>query len=242
MKYLTLFFIITLQLSAYCLEWEETKTVIKTASNNEKKMGVFKYKNTSNNVVVFKEIKASCGCVLVEKPESVQPGESGIISFKAPVPRAGGQYQKTITIETDEEENQKYLLILRLINTDKAEKVLIPVLSQNGKRNSTFKRKIVDEPDHAKKLYTRPVKISARGILVEKILAKQALLKKGNYIKQDECPFLPLGIIAELYHDWNGLRIYTCCEQCLEKVRVSPYHAIIKLAEKGQTPIEIPIR
>ena len=81
--------------------------------------------------------------------------------------------------------------------------------------------------------------MTSRSLLVEKLLAKQALAKKSHYVKQDECPFLPLGIVPHLYHDWNGLRIYTCCEQCLVLVKESPHHAIIKLAEKGQTPVRI---
>lgn len=81
--------------------------------------------------------------------------------------------------------------------------------------------------------------MTSRAILVEKLMAKQALARKKSYHIQEECPFLPLPIDKKLYHDHNGLRIYTCCEQCLILVKESPHYAIIKLAEKTQTPTQI---
>ena len=96
-----------------------------------------------------------------------------------------------------------------------------------------------DIPVSHNQLYLRPLKMSARDKIVEKIMAKQALIRGSNYLKQVECPFLPLGIVPHLFHDWNDLHIYTYCEECLVKVKESPEHAIIKLAEKGQTPISL---
>ena len=88
-----------------------------------------------------------------------------------------------------------------------------------------------------KKGYTRPSVMNTRAKLVEGILAKQALSKKSAFSLQKECPFLPLEINSELFFDYKGLRIFTCCEDCLETVKKSPDYAIIKLSEKNQTPL-----
>ncbi|MCM8541268.1 MAG: DUF1573 domain-containing protein [Lentisphaeraceae bacterium] len=221
-------------LYAESLVWTKTELDIKTTSSKEKYEASFEYKNTSNKTINFVKIKASCGCIVLDKPEKVEPGESGKITFKAPIPYGGGSYTKSISVDTDETKEVEYKLSFKVTNTD-------PYVPRKPKQT----QKIVRNNDSkvpgtsvipVKKLYFRPQKLTPRALLVEKLMAKQALARKKAYHIQEECPFLPLPINKKLYFDYNGLRIYTCCEQCLILVKESPHHAIIKLAEKTQTP------
>lgn len=216
------------------LNWTNDSLDIQTKTSTEKHEASFEYKNTSKKTITFINIKASCGCILVEKPEKVEPGESGKIIFKAPIPYGGGSYIKSISVDTDETKEVEYKLTFKVTNTDPyvPRKVKAPNKTPETKTSPV-------KPYTPPKGYTRPEKMTARTILVEKLMAKQTLARKKAYHLQEECPFLPLPIDKKLFHDYNGLRIYTCCEQCLILVKESPQHAIIKLAEKTQTPLEI---
>lgn len=198
---------------------------IKTDSSKKRIEGSFKLTNSSEKEVKVVSVKASCGCVLVNKLQKILPGQSATVSFEGPVPRAGGQYEKFIYLDTDEKEGIDYKLKFRVINTDKSKRK-IQVIKAPGVKNN-----------HASYGYQRPKTMSERDLLMEKLLALKALQKKDRLSVQDECPFLPLGILPKLYYDFDGMRIFTCCEQCLVKVKESPHHAIIKLAEKGQKPV-----
>ena len=62
---------------------------------------------------------------------------------------------------------------------------------------------------------------------------------EGTHLKpQYICPFRPVPIKSDLYYDHKGLRIYTCCAPCLEKVMDDPEAAIRALKAKGQYPIK----
>ena len=57
--------------------------------------------------------------------------------------------------------------------------------------------------------------------------------------EQRTCPYQPKLIDPSLYHDWEGKRIYTCCESCLPLVRENPEDAISKLAARGEFVLTI---
>ena len=59
---------------------------------------------------------------------------------------------------------------------------------------------------------------------------------------QTSCPYMRIPIKKEYYHDVLGMRIYTCCKPCLEKVRIKPQEALRLLTQIGEYPefIEIP--
>lgn len=224
----------THELRADSLNWVNKELELKTKSVSEKYESKFEYKNTSGKTVKFIKIKASCGCVVVDAPKEVKAGEFGEIKFKAPIPRAGGKYGKALFVDTDEKDGIEYKLTFTITNTD-------PYIPRKPKKQTTEVSKTATNinPYTPNNGYQRPKELGRRALLVEKLMAKQALARKDSYYKQDECPFLPLPINPKLYHDFEGIRIYTCCEQCLLKVKESPNHAIIKLAEKTQTPIEL---
>jgi len=228
MKYLLLL-TLTFSLNVQGLDWDTKQLDIKskTSSNNLEKS--FEFTNSTKKVVKFIRIKASCGCILVEAPERILPGKSGKITFKAPIPLGGGSYTKSIQVDTDETTQIEYILKFSVTNTD-------PHIVRKPKNTkSEITTKIVEKYIPPKE-YIRPAKMNQRLLLIEKLKAKQAISRKKTYYDQEECPFLPLPINKNLYHDFEGMRIYTCCEQCLKLVKESPYHAIIKLAEKTQTP------
>ena len=218
--------------SAQDLVWQTKEVSIQTTTSKEKKSGSFEYENKGANTIQFTKVKASCGCVLVDAPKEVKAGGKGSISFEAPVPVAGKTLTKTITVVTDESEESKCFLRIKVENTDEPIKVeRNSVTKPNVEKSTTVRKKLP-----VKKGYTRPATMNARAKLVESILAKQALNKKSAYALQKECPFLPIEINSELFFDYKDLRIFTCCENCLETVKKSPDYAIIKLSEKNQTP------
>ncbi|MCM8528220.1 MAG: DUF1573 domain-containing protein, partial [Lentisphaeraceae bacterium] len=100
------------------LSWTNDKLDIQTKTSTEKHEASFEYKNTSKKTITFVKIKASCGCILVEKPKKVEPGESGKIIFKAPIPYGGGSYTKSISVDTDETKEVEYKLTFKVTNTD----------------------------------------------------------------------------------------------------------------------------
>ena len=53
---------------------------------------------------------------------------------------------------------------------------------------------------------------------------------------QTHCPFQPKEIDLSLFHDYNGFRLYTCCEGCLLRVRDDPEGTIKTLAANGEKP------
>lgn len=59
---------------------------------------------------------------------------------------------------------------------------------------------------------------------------------------QTVCPEMGGPINPDLYVDYQGKRIYLCCEMCREAVAKDPERAIRKLAEKGQAAQLIPAK
>jgi len=233
MKSFLLFLFLPLVVLSQSLKFDDLDQTIESKTSTEKKEAYFTFTNSSNELIKFEKIKASCGCVLVEFPEEVKPGKSAKITFKAPIPYGGGKYTKFIYVHTNEKEGVNYTLKFTVINTDP----YVPRTSKNVDfKLNPKKEKNEIIPYLPSKGYIRPQRMTKRTLLVEKLKAKQALARKKSYYSQEECPFLPLPINKKLFHDFDGMRIYTCCEQCLVLVKESPYHAIIKLAEKTQTP------
>ena len=217
--------------NAYSLDWVTKELEISTTTSKDKYEAHFEFTNNSAKEISFLKVQASCGCIIVNTPKTIASGKSGKITFKAPVPLGGGTYSKVIVIDTDETDKVEYTLKFKIKNTD-PRVIRPPRIVQEPLKKASPKYVPVTS-------YIRPAKMTARSLLVEKLKAKQALMRKRGYYEQDECPFLPLPINKKLYHDFEGMRIYTCCEQCLKLVKESPYHAIIKLSEKTQTPILI---
>lgn len=61
-----------------------------------------------------------------------------------------------------------------------------------------------------------------------------------TYFLQRTCPFLEGSPINhDLYAELDGHRIYTCCEDCLEKVHADPQLAMANLRARGERTLTI---
>ena len=94
----------------------------------------------------------------------------GSITFKAPVPRPGGEYRKSIFVDTDEKEGVEYQLVFKVINTDPPQYKVKPIA--NYKSQNQLDGKLVNA---TRSLYVRAKDPSKRELLVEKLVAQQAL-------------------------------------------------------------------
>ncbi len=161
----------TCLVNAESLIWKEKDLELITTTSKEKYESSFSYTNNSKKEVRFLKIKASCGCILVDAPKFVKPGETSKLIFKAPVPYGGGTYTKSITVDTDETDKVEYKLSFKITNSDPL--VIRPlknVTSTPMRQNKPTKPK----PDIPKG-YTRPKEMTKRALLVERLLGQQAL-------------------------------------------------------------------
>ncbi len=71
----------------------------------------FVFKNTGNAAIIISQVKASCGCTVVTKPEKpILPGENGKITVNYATQRIGS-FSKTISVISNASENRKLLRI-----------------------------------------------------------------------------------------------------------------------------------
>ena len=111
-----------------------------------------------------------------------------------------------------------------------------------GERGEIFFKvrvsKVVSTLSKSIKVYiehkTKPVVLSFK-ITREKVFKEDGLTRKGVKL-QVSCPYLRTPIKKEFYHDVQGMRIYTCCQPCLTKVRNKPQEALRLLTQMGQYP------
>jgi len=66
--------------------------------------------------------------------------------------------------------------------------------------------------------------------LSAKEVAKQKTPEKKA---QTECPVLGESIDKSLFVDYQGKRIYVCCNDCIEKVKADPEKFIKEMEAKG---------
>lgn len=77
-------------------------------SNGER---IFKFKNIGSSPIIIKEIKSSCGCTIVSKPETpILPSNHGEINVIYATNRVGS-FSKSIIIYSDASESNKQLRI-----------------------------------------------------------------------------------------------------------------------------------
>ena len=81
----------------------------------------FKFKNTGTEQLVIKDARGSCGCTVPSyKKEPIQPGETGEIEVRYDTQRIG-DFQKSITINTNEGDQARVLMIRGKVNEKPAE-------------------------------------------------------------------------------------------------------------------------
>jgi hypothetical protein len=81
----------------------------------------FKFKNTGTEPLVIKNARGSCGCTVPSfKKEPIAPGETSEIEVRYDTQRVG-DFSKSITIETNEGEQPRVLMIKGKVNEKVAE-------------------------------------------------------------------------------------------------------------------------
>jgi hypothetical protein len=80
----------------------------------------FTFKNTSKETILITAVKASCGCTTPTwSKDPIKPGESGSITatYNAANP---GSFTKTVTVTTNDTDQNKILVIKGKVNADAA--------------------------------------------------------------------------------------------------------------------------
>jgi YHS domain-containing protein/outer membrane murein-binding lipoprotein Lpp len=60
--------------------------------------------------------------------------------------------------------------------------------------------------------------------------------ESADGIAQKTCPVMGNPVNKNLFVDYNGKRIYVCCDMCIDQVNKDPEKYIRKLAELGEEP------
>ncbi|MGM0443916.1 MAG: hypothetical protein ACQEQV_06990 [Fibrobacterota bacterium] len=58
----------------------------------------------------------------------------------------------------------------------------------------------------------------------------------ADLAEQTVCPVMGNAVNKDLYVDYEGQRIYVCCQGCIKSVRENPEKYIEELRKKGQQP------
>ena len=79
---------------------------------------VFEFTNTGNEPLIISDVKSSCGCTILKKPDGpIMPGETGEIQVKYDTNRVG-PIRKAITVTSNADTPTK---VLKIKGTVKAE-------------------------------------------------------------------------------------------------------------------------
>ena len=103
------------------MTFEKTEVDYGTIAQGADPLRRFKFKNTGTEPLVIKDARGSCGCTVPSyKKEPIQPGETGEIEVRYDTQRIG-DFQKSITINTNEGDQARMLMIRGKVNEKPAE-------------------------------------------------------------------------------------------------------------------------
>jgi len=93
------------------ISWAETTKTITGIEEGQRVEVVFKFTNTGSNPLVIKNVSASCGCTVPEKPEEpVLPGKDGYIKGIFNSSGFPGTNHKTIYVDANTTGNTRHNL------------------------------------------------------------------------------------------------------------------------------------
>jgi len=76
--------------------------------------GVFKFKNVGDAVLKLEPPKPSCGCTIADlKPDTLKPGETGELPFTLHLGQARAQFEKRITVTSNDPETHEVSLTIK---------------------------------------------------------------------------------------------------------------------------------
>ena len=103
------------------MTFEKTEIDYGTIAQGADPLRRFKFKNTGTEPLVIKDARGSCGCTVPSyKKEPIQPGETGEIEVRYDTQRIG-DFQKSVTINTNEGDQARVLMIRGKVNEKPAE-------------------------------------------------------------------------------------------------------------------------
>jgi hypothetical protein len=103
------------------MTFEKTEVDYGTISQGADPLRRFKFKNTGTEPLVIKNARGSCGCTVPSfKKEPIAPGETSEIEVRYDTQRIG-DFQKSVTIDTNEGEQPRVLMIKGHVNEKVAE-------------------------------------------------------------------------------------------------------------------------
>ncbi len=98
------------------MTFEKTEMDYGTIAQGADPLRRFKFKNTGTEPLVIKNARGSCGCTVPSfKKEPIAPGETSEIEVRYDTQRIG-DFSKSITIETNEGEQPRMLMIKGKVN------------------------------------------------------------------------------------------------------------------------------
>ena len=104
--------------------------------------GVFKYKNIGDGILKLEPPKPSCGCTVAElKPDTLAPGESGELPFTLHLGQVKAQFDKRITVKSNDPLTPEVSLTIKVDFTPLYEvspMTLAPILAFGENATSQF--------------------------------------------------------------------------------------------------------
>jgi hypothetical protein len=93
------------------IEWIDTNKVVENIEEGQKVEVVFRFKNIGENPLVIKNVSASCGCTVPERPDKpVMPGQMGFIKGVFDSKGRPGENHKTIFVDANTNQSMSYNL------------------------------------------------------------------------------------------------------------------------------------
>ena len=115
-RWVTLFALVGLGRMSAALEWTDKEISVEVQRDLQKEVRAkFEFRNTGPKTVTILGVTTSCGCT-VANPESstVASGDKSNVQALFTIADRHGRQEKIITVETDDPENPKIVLMLRI--------------------------------------------------------------------------------------------------------------------------------
>jgi hypothetical protein len=97
------------------IQFEKTVYDFGAVSQVPSVAGTFKFKNVGDAVLKLQPPKPSCGCTLAElKSDTLQPGESGELSFTMSLGLSKAHIEKHITVPSNDPQNPNFSLSIKV--------------------------------------------------------------------------------------------------------------------------------
>jgi hypothetical protein len=90
------------------IQFDKTVYDFGKTSQVERVTGSFTFRNAGDGVLKLEKPTTSCGCTVADvKPDSLQPGEKGELTFTLDMPSVRSLLEKTITVNSNDPQNPK---------------------------------------------------------------------------------------------------------------------------------------